>query len=65
MVDVAVAAGAFGYDDEGVAATSIPIVSEGIFQGFLSSREMAAELEMTRSGALRLRSFTFTSASDH
>ncbi len=45
------ALGTFGYDDEGVPATSTPIVTEGVFQGFLSSRETAAELGLARSGA--------------
>ncbi len=45
------ALGTFGYDDEGVAATSTPIVSEGIFAGFLSSRETAAALGLGASGA--------------
>jgi TldD protein len=45
------ALGTFGYDDEGVAATSTPIVSEGTFAGFLSSRETAAALGLGASGA--------------
>ncbi len=45
------ALGTFGYDDEGVPATSTPIVTEGVFQGFLSSRETAAEVGLARSGA--------------
>ncbi len=45
------ALGTFGYDDEGVPATSTPIITEGVFQGFLSSRETAAELGLARSGA--------------
>ncbi|MCZ7571186.1 MAG: TldD/PmbA family protein [Ardenticatenaceae bacterium] len=36
--------GSFGYDDEGVAAQRVPIVREGIFFGYLSSRETAAEI---------------------
>ncbi len=44
------ALGSFGYDDEGVAATSTPLITEGVFQGFLSSRETAAELGLGRSG---------------
>jgi TldD protein len=45
------ALGTFGYDDEGVAATSTPIVTEGVFAGFLTSRETAAELGLGPSGA--------------
>lgn len=45
------ALGTFGFDDEGVAATSTPIVREGIFAGFLSSRETAAAIGLEASGA--------------
>ncbi|CAN5517595.1 hypothetical protein BH18ACT1_BH18ACT1_15530 [soil metagenome] len=45
------ALGSFGYDDEGVPATATPIVTEGIFRGFLSSRETAAEVGLGQSGA--------------
>ena len=45
------ALGTFGYDDEGVPATSTPIVTEGQFAGFLTSRETAAELGLPASGA--------------
>jgi TldD protein len=45
------ALGTFGYDDEGVPATSTPIISDGVFRGFLSSRETAAELGLSHSGA--------------
>jgi len=33
--------GTFGYDDEGVPAQRVPIVREGIFVGYLTSRETA------------------------
>jgi TldD protein len=42
--------GTFGWDDEGVAAHSFPLVSEGVLRGFLSSREAAAEIGLERSG---------------
>jgi TldD protein len=45
------ALGSFGFDDEGVPATSTPIVTEGQFRGFLTSRETAAEVGLERSGA--------------
>jgi TldD protein len=45
------ALGTFGYDDEGVPATSTPIVTEGVFAGFLTSRETASELGLDASGA--------------
>ena len=44
------ALGTFGYDDEGVPATATPIVAEGRFTGFLTSRETAAELGLGPSG---------------
>lgn len=34
--------GTFGYDDEGVPAQRTPIIREGMFVGFLTSRETAA-----------------------
>jgi TldD protein len=42
--------GSFGWDDEGVAARSEPIVRDGVLAGFLSSRESAAEIGLPRSG---------------
>jgi len=42
--------GSFFFDDEGVPAQRIPIVEEGIFKGYLSSRETAAQLGLPRSG---------------
>ena len=35
--------GTYGFDDEGVAASRVPIVRDGILVGFLSSTETAAE----------------------
>src|SRR6266853_1784892 len=42
--------GTFAYDDEGVAAQSTPIVSNGRFTGYLSSRETAHTIGAGRSG---------------
>jgi TldD protein len=42
--------GTFAYDDEGVAAQSIPIITEGRFTGYLSSRETAHAIGASRSG---------------
>ncbi len=36
--------GTFGWDDEGVPAQRLPIVREGIFVGYLTSRETAQQL---------------------
>jgi len=45
--------GTFGYDDEGVPAHSTPVVREGIFMGYLTSRETAAALGQGSNGAMR------------
>jgi TldD protein len=34
--------GTFGYDDEGVPAQRVPVIENGVFQDFISSRETAA-----------------------
>ncbi|MCL7452623.1 MAG: TldD/PmbA family protein [Anaerolineae bacterium] len=36
--------GTFGWDDEGVPAQRVPIVRQGMFQGYLTSRETAQQL---------------------
>ncbi len=45
--------GTFGYDDEGVEAQRVPIVREGIFVGYLTSRETAAQLGQRSNGTMR------------
>src|ERR1700684_770478 len=42
--------GTFAYDDEGVAAQLTPIISNGRFTGYLSSRETAHTIGAMRSG---------------
>jgi TldD protein len=42
--------GTFGFDDEGVAAQCTPIITNGLFMGYLSSRETAHTIGATRSG---------------
>jgi len=42
--------GTFAYDDEGVAAQCTPIITNGRFTGYLSSRETAHTIGATRSG---------------
>ena len=42
--------GTFAYDDEGVAAQCIPIITNGLFTGYLSSRETAHRIGLDRSG---------------
>lgn len=46
--------GTFAYDDEGVTAQCTPIISNGLFTGYISSRETAAMIGETRSnGTMR------------
>lgn len=45
--------GSFEYDDEGVPAQCVDIVAEGIFCGYLTSRETAAKLGLRSGGAMR------------
>ena len=42
--------GTFGFDDEGVPAQCTPIITSGLFTGYLSSRETAHTIGATRSG---------------
>jgi TldD protein len=46
--------GTFAYDDEGVPAHNTPIITEGLFTGYLTSRETAAAIGQERSnGSMR------------
>jgi TldD protein len=45
--------GSFGWDDEGVPAQRVPIIVEGTFQDFISSRETAGAIGGTSTGAMR------------
>jgi TldD protein len=45
--------GTFGFDDEGVPAQSTPIVRDGLFVGYLTSRETAASLGQRSNGTMR------------
>ena len=45
--------GSFGWDDEGVPAQRLPIIVDGVFQDFISSRETASVLGLPSSGAMR------------
>jgi len=45
--------GTFGYDDEGVPAQCSYLVRDGVFVGYLMSRETAATLGMASNGAMR------------
>jgi TldD protein len=45
--------GTFGWDDEGVAAAAVPIVRNGIFVGYLTSRETAPRIGRQSGGSMR------------
>lgn len=45
--------GTFGYDDEGVKAQSVPIITAGRFENFLSSRDTAVKLNQPSNGTSR------------
>jgi len=50
--------GTFAYDDEGVPAQCTPIIKDGQFVGYLSSRETASSVGLDRSsGAMRAESW--------
>lgn len=49
--------GTFGWDDEGVPAGSTPIVREGLFVGYLMSRQSASRLGMVSNGCMRASSW--------
>lgn len=45
--------GSFGYDDEGIPAQRADVVKDGIFVGYLTSRETAAKLGQQSNGTAR------------
>lgn len=45
--------GSFGFDDEGVPSQRVDIVKQGIFSGYLTSRETAAQMGWRSGGAMR------------
>jgi TldD protein len=45
--------GTFGWDDEGIPAQSTPIVKDGLFVGYLMSRETASRLGRVSNGCMR------------
>ncbi len=50
--------GTFGYDDEGVPAQCTPIITDGLFTGYLTNRETAAAIGQSRSnGTMRTESW--------
>lgn len=53
------ALGSFGYDDEGVKASRTYIIRDGIFVGYLMSRETARKLGMRSNGTMRAQSWNY------
>ncbi|MGD0834604.1 MAG: TldD/PmbA family protein [Candidatus Dormibacteria bacterium] len=49
--------GTFGWDDEGVPAQRTVLVDRGVFRGYMSSRETAADLGWSSTGAMRAESW--------
>lgn len=49
--------GTYGWDDEGVPASRTPLVTNGVFVGYLSNRETAARFDLPSSGAARAESW--------
>jgi len=45
--------GTFGWDDEGVPAQTTPVVRDGLFVGYLMSRETAPRLGLVSNGCMR------------
>ncbi len=45
--------GTFGYDDEGIRAQKVPIISQGILMNFLTSRETASLFGQKSNGTMR------------
>jgi len=50
--------GSFGWDDEGVPAQRTVLVDHGMFSGYMSSRETAAEFGWESSGTMRAESWS-------
>ena len=49
--------GSYGWDDEGVPAQSTPVVRNGLFMGYLTSRETAPGLGLPSNGSMRAASW--------
>jgi len=50
--------GSFGFDDEGVPAAPVILIDKGVLVDYLSSRETAARLGLSSSGAMRADSWS-------
>ena len=49
--------GTFGWDDEGIPAAATPLVKDGLFAGYLMSRETASKLGLKSNGCMRAESW--------
>jgi TldD protein len=49
--------GTFGWDDEGIPAQSTAVVEQGLFVGYLMSRESASLLDLPSNGCMRASSW--------
>ena len=49
--------GTFGYDDEGVAAQRTLLIDQGLFTGYLTSRETASRFDAPSGGTVRAESW--------
>ncbi|HEX2031900.1 MAG TPA: TldD/PmbA family protein [Actinomycetota bacterium] len=45
--------GTFGYDDEGVPAQRVPVIEDGVFRNFISSRETAPVIDDRSNATMR------------
>lgn len=45
--------GTFGWDDEGIPSGTHPLIQQGMFVGYLTSRETAAQIEREPAGTMR------------
>lgn len=53
------AVGSFGYDDEGISAQKTDIIKEGVFVGYLTSRETARKLNQKSNGCMRSENWNY------
>ncbi|MBC7475821.1 MAG: TldD/PmbA family protein [Candidatus Sericytochromatia bacterium] len=53
------ALGSFAYDDEGVKAQRVPIIDQGLFVGYLTSRETSPNINKNSMGSTRAENWNF------
>lgn len=51
--------GSFAWDDEGVPAQRVPLIVDGVFERFISSRETAPRVDGTSTGAMRAEGWQY------